>query len=310
MTSLNSVWGVITAFHPDDLGPAVTRLISQTTGVVVVDDGSGAGAEQQLSVARAAGAEVVALPHNVGIAAALNVGVRHALALGADAVVTFDQDSSVPSDFVKRLRELHDEVSQTVQAPVVVVPQYFASVDQTVHRGRGAPLSARNAIQSGMLIPHDVVEKVGFFREELFIDLVDTEYALRCEVAGVFAYGVPGLRLEHHLGGRYRPRGALLHRVGVVTLSSPFRYYYRVRNRTLIEKDYLRHFPARLLRDGIIDRLHFAFALLLSRPRRTMWRVLRTGARDGRRGVGGRIPPAEAALARTISWRAVLHEDS
>lgn len=308
-SSVESVWAVVTSFHPDDLGPGIARLAQQTDGVIVVDDGSGPAATEQLDHARASGAEVVALPENMGIAAALNAGIRRAFERGADAVVTFDQDSSVDADFVSTLVTLHDDLVESTPGGVAVVPQFFAGVDQTVVRAADGRLAARNPIQSGMLLPRSVVDAVGLFREDFFIDLVDTEYALRCASAGVAVMGAPGLRLHHRLGARYRAHGWPLRRLGVLTLSAPFRYYYRMRNRILLEKEYLPRFRSRLLRDGLIDRAHFLIVLLLARPRSAMWDTLRSAARDGRRGVGGRMPAAAAARARAISWDATRDDE-
>ena len=95
----------------------------------------------------------------------------------------------------------------------------------------------------------------------------------------------------------------------VVTLSSPFRYFYRMRNRILLERDYRRRFPLRLLRDGVTDRVHFLIALSLARPRREMWAVLREGARAGRRGQGGRAPAGILQRAAGVHWDADRLED-
>ncbi len=57
--------------------------------VLVVDDGSSDGTAD---VARAAGAEVLEQRPNQGKGAALRAGFRHALASGADAILTLDAD--------------------------------------------------------------------------------------------------------------------------------------------------------------------------------------------------------------------------
>ena len=57
--------------------------------VVVVDDGS---KDATAAIARAAGATVVQHPFNIGQGAALQTGIDHALADGAEVIVTFDAD--------------------------------------------------------------------------------------------------------------------------------------------------------------------------------------------------------------------------
>jgi rhamnosyltransferase len=302
---LDSVWAVVTSFRPADLDGVVRTLAAQVIGIVVVDDGSGPAAAPPLDRARELGARIIALPDNSGIAAALNAGIRSAFDSGADAVVTFDQDSLVGADFVDRLVELHDELVRDGITPGPIVPQFFADVSQAPRADSQGRLLAENSIQSGMLISRALVERVGLFREDFFIDLVDTEYEMRCIDSGVPVRAVSGLHLHHRLGARFRRRGRVpLPIPRIVTLSSPFRYYYRMRNRILLEQSYRRRFPRRLLRDGLADRLYFAIALSLARPRRDMWAILRDGARAGRRRLGGRAPEQILRRAQRVQWDA------
>lgn len=300
---LDSVWAVVTSFRPTGLGQTVQRIRLQTRGVVVVDDGSGPVFSDELTSAREAGADVIALAENAGIAAALNTGIARAFELGADAVVTFDQDSSIGPSFIASLVGTHNSEADCARMGPVV-PQFFADVAQATKEDARGRLLAENAIQSGMLIPRAVVEVMGPFREDFFIDLVDTEFELRCRAAGRPVRAVRGLRLEHRLGARYVPDNRALRLLSPVTLSAPFRYYYRARNRILLERAFARRFPGPLLRAALMDRLHFLLALLIARPRREMWAVLCAGGRDARRGVGGRAPGRVLDRAQTVRWAA------
>lgn len=73
-------------------GPRIAAVVSAAAGhlpVVVIDDGS---TDDTAGVAAAAGAAVIRQAPNQGKGAALREGFRHALAAGADAVVTLDAD--------------------------------------------------------------------------------------------------------------------------------------------------------------------------------------------------------------------------
>jgi glycosyltransferase involved in cell wall biosynthesis len=71
----------------------IARVVMEVTRagypVVVVDDGS---KDATADVARAAGAAVIQHPFNLGQGAALQTGIDHALANGAQVLVTFDAD--------------------------------------------------------------------------------------------------------------------------------------------------------------------------------------------------------------------------
>ncbi|WP_374311202.1 glycosyltransferase [Microbacterium sp.] len=303
---------MFSAFRPDQaIVDAVRSVAGQLSGpVVVVDDGSGAGYEHVWSALSEAGARVVRREENQGIAGALNHGIRVASAGDAvDAVITFDQDSTVDDGFVSALVEAEGDAVRRGHGVGVVVPEFFAGVSQVRSRRPDGTLLARHAIQSGMLIPRRTIEAVGLLREDLFIDLVDTEYELRCHVAGLASVAAPGVRLGHALGRQYRREsfGRPVSLPGippVVTLSTPFRYYYRVRNRRVVNRLYLRRAPAWILRDSLVEVLHFGNAWMLARPRRALWRLYRGGWRDAGAGRLGRIPDSLEREAASISWAA------
>lgn len=309
MTSRDlAVVAVVTVFRPESVPDLLVPLARQVQAIVVVDDGSGPEYAGVRDLIRAAGVEVVELGSNIGIAAALNTGIARARQLGADAVVTFDQDSTVGDGFVDALLAARER-AQAQRVPAgPVVPEFFGTVSQAGRALAPGVTLAAHAIQSGMLIGEDVLDVVGTMDAGLFIDLVDTDFELRCADAGLPCIVAEGLRLPHRLGARYRfprPWGRIL---PVLMLSTPFRYYYRARNRVIVNRRHRAHAP-RLRAEGLADSVYFALAVLLARPRGAMLRLIRDGRRDGRAGVGGRMPDDLGALASAISWRAERVED-
>ncbi|MDA4895201.1 MULTISPECIES: glycosyltransferase [Microbacterium] len=302
--AVTGVWGVVTLFRPDEAPRLFTDLLPQVDGIVAVDDGSGPASDAVLARIAEGGVRVVRLEENSGIGAALNLGIRTAREAGAHAVVTFDQDSTVAPGFVAALHAAAVAAKEAGIPSGPVVPQYFAGVDQAGDPIVDGVVRAAHAIQSGMLIDAETLDRVGLMDAALFIDLVDTDYELRCADAGLPCIVAPGLALPHQLGAQYRISGPLGRRLPVLTLSTPFRYYYRARNRIVLARRYPHH-RTRLRRDGLADRAYFVIAALLARPRRAMWRLLRAGARDGRAGRLGRMDAELASAAAGISWHAV-----
>jgi glycosyltransferase involved in cell wall biosynthesis len=79
-------------------GPRIATVVASARAhlpVVVVDDGS---TDDTAARAEAAGATVLRQSRNAGKGAALRAGFRHALAGGADAVVTLDADGQHDPD--------------------------------------------------------------------------------------------------------------------------------------------------------------------------------------------------------------------
>ncbi|WP_309103242.1 glycosyltransferase [Microbacterium sp.] len=304
------VWAVITAYRPDaGLAEAVEALRDQVTAIVVVDDGSGDESSPLLARIQERGAIVVRNAENRGIAFSLNVGIMHALDGGADAVLTLDQDSAIGSDFVQRLGDAREAAMSAGHADPPIVPEYFAGVRQVRTRTADGTLVARHAIQSGMLLSRTLLEQVGMMREDLFIDLVDTEFEMRCVSAGKVMVAAPGLRLGHSLGRQYvrtlfgRPF-SFPGIPAVITLSTPFRYYYRVRNRVVINREFGRTHFLWTARDTLLEAVHFLNAWQLAQPRRSLFSVYRAAVRDARARRMGRMDARTAALASSIKWRA------
>jgi len=290
---------VFSTFNPTPSLIETVRGLASQHPIIVVDDGGG-DPNDVFPRLLDLGARVLRRPSNDGIAAALNAAITVAFEGGASAVVTFDQDSTPSSDTLRVLRTTWERASSADHRISGVVPAQFAEVRQT--RSDDALPVARRVIQSGMLIPRGAWDSVGPFDEALFIDLVDTDYELRSMALGFRIIAAP-TRIEHELGrpARLRPFAPLPPTISTM-VSTPFRYYYRMRNRLILTRRHLRTAPLRVLADLAIDLAYFALIAASARPRRLMVAILFRGAADGCRGRGGRAPAKTQAAAARISW--------
>lgn len=305
-----ATWGVMSCFRPtEDVLRTARAAFEQLDGLIVVDDGSGESATPVLTALESLGAVVLRQERNNGIGAALNRGISHAFDAGAQFVVTLDQDSSLPRHAVQQLLDAHGHAAPLV-AVGAVVPEFFAEVRQARSEIAPGVWSTANVIQSGMLIAREIWQTLGGFREDFFIDLVDTEYEFRLTRADRPIIAAAGLRMGHRLGTALERR-LFGRRFGIpgilpdeVTVSTPFRYYYRRRNRIVLNREYAGAFRSRILRDTVLDHLHFANVLMLAQPRAALRRLLREGRRAGRAGRMGRMPQELVDLASGITWSA------
>lgn len=311
---MHSIWAIISTFRPDDdFLESFDSIAAQVDRVVVVDDASGDEYAHVLAALEERGAIVETFPENSGIGAALNRGYEIAIAAKATRILSFDQDSHIDPGFVGAVSAALDAAAAHGHRVGLVVPEYFADVRQAHASLDDGTLLAKNVIQSGMLVEASVLEDVGLMRADFFIDLVDTEFELRVRARGYRTIAAPGAALAHQLGRQYARLlfGRPLRLPGlpaVTTFSTPFRYFYRVRNRIVLNRLHARSAPAQIARDTIIDLLHFANAAVVARPRATFARVLRAGVNAGLRGRMGRMPDALADRASTVTWNAPLVE--
>ena len=317
------VVAVISAFRPSRalIGHCAT-LAPQVSRVIVVDDGSGEGARPVLDELERGGISVIGNSENGGIGAAMNQGIAAAIEGGAELVITFDQDSQVPPGFVDALVEEFDRGVAAGLNVGMVAPEFFSLTPQTrMQQDRGF-LEAYAPIQSGLLMPAAVLQQLGPQRADYFIDLVDTEYYLRARRAGYEAICAPGLVLPHgfghrlyvhFLGRRLRKRDGSPRMVAV---SSPFRYYYRARNRVVLNREYARdgrdpQLRALLRRDARNDLvLDYAVAVWSARGKVALCSLMLAGWRDGVRGRLGKMPAKLARRAAKVSWKHPVESDS
>lgn len=312
-THRNRVVAVFSAFRPE---PALidhcAALAPQVARVIVVDDGSGETAEPVLTALEDAGITVLRQPHNDGIAAAMNRGIDAAIEGGAEFVITFDQDSNVPEGFVHALVEEFDRATAAGLRVGMVAPEFFSATPQTRMQQNTGFLQAYAPIQSGLLMLRTALRELGPQREDYFIDLVDTEYYLRARRAGFEVICAPGLVLPHGFGHRLyvhllgkrlvksngRPR--------MVAVSSPFRYYYRARNRVVLNREYGKapETKALLRRDTRNDLLlDYGVAIWSARGKFRLLSLMCAGWVDGLRGSLGKMSPKLMKRASRISWR-------
>lgn len=286
---------VVTAFHPpSELVARVEALFAQVDAVVVVDDtGVGAGPEPQvLNALRQVGAHIIRHPENRGIGAALNSGIE---ALGSllgqewGFLLTVDQDSTLPDGYVDALRRAHRAAIADGVAVGMISPEIVTSITRITPRpSQAAYAVGGEPIQSGLGIPTEVLRSLGGFRDDLFIDGIDTDFYLRAKAAGLQSIVVPGLALEHRLGRAHEVR--LPGRTLDLVVAQDFRYYYLFRNLVHLVRAHRREAPAWSAWSIARQLRHLSLVTVMVPGRRPRLREAAAGARDGIRGTTGRRP--------------------
>ena len=237
-----SVCAVVVTFHPDiGLLARIDHIGSQVHTVVVVDNASGASSAQLLQALSAvANVTIIRNAENLGIARALNQGVDQASAGQFVWALLLDQDTDVDPGMVTAL--LATAANYPQPAALAVVGSRFKDTAGRAHDT--LPLesagelwqSVESVITSGSLLSLAAYSTIGPFRDEFFIDHVDTEYCLRARAVGfgiietrtpLMAHTV-GSPSQHHLWGKTK----------WTTNHSPDRRYYVARNNTVMLREY------------------------------------------------------------------------
>jgi rhamnosyltransferase len=288
-----SICAVVVTFHPDAaLASRLSRIAREVAHVVVVDNGSD---ETVLAMLRAlasrGGVDVILNERNRGIATALNQGIERARALGFASVLLLDQDSVVQPGIAAALCQAVNSHPDP-DAVAVVGSNYIEASDG--RRLIPATVSARwvrrpTAITSGSLLSIEAFERVGSFRDELFIDEVDHEFCLRALARGYDVIIATEIVMEHAMGDARVERRFLWRTVRPMNYS-PARWYFITRNSIVVAREHWRSQPAWVGRNLWGHVKWLAKAVLYEPGRLTKLRFVMRGLRDGVIGKLGPLP--------------------
>lgn len=278
--------GVVSYEPSESLVALCSSLVAQGCRVRVVDNGSSTSTAV-LAACEQAGADVVRLGSNTGVSGALAVLLDGAE--GDEWLLTLDQDSSVPDDFVGVLAGSTAAVDPRV---AVIGPLVRDELTGEVLQGDPAARTAYDVvgvITSGSLCRTSALREVGGIRADLFIDYVDWDLCLRLRAAGRRVVVEPSAILLHTLGA------TRTHRVAGVGVSashhSADRHYYKYRNFLLVARaGTMRGEPRWAVRHAAALAWGPLKVLLLERDRVAKLRAMAAGVRDGLRGRGGSRP--------------------
>ncbi len=228
------VFAIITTFRPDDaFVTRVERVSCQVEKVIIVDDGAHSDNVQKLRQWFSHLSNVIVIHNsvNVGLATSVNTGVSRALSLGAQWILTLDDDTLVFPMMLERL--FHFLNTLQFGAPVGVIA--LSRVGSVT--GPGLWSAKRGIITSGSLFSTATFECVKGFRENFFIDMVDYDFCLRIRNQGLLVVLVHEEGFQHSVG--QPTHHEVLGKTITAYNHAPFRRYYIVRNSCVLIGEYL-----------------------------------------------------------------------
>jgi Predicted glycosyltransferases len=221
--------------------------------------------------------EYISCDENIGIASALNVGIKKCLSLDVTHIFLFDQDSDIHDEkYFQYMVEDLDSANSSDHSIVSLCPviQDESNPDMgckwlttnpncSILFSRkaftGEDIYPLVAITSGGLFFSSIFNEAGLFRDEYFIDYVDTEYCLRLNRLGYKIKVCSTVSLLHNLGARTKKK--LFGISFYPTNHSAMRRYYIARNSVDMWKRYASAIPAWALFD-LMASIYNAFRIV------------------------------------------------
>lgn len=226
----------------------------------------------------------IKLHENKGIAYALNKGAEEAIKEGFEWLLTLDQDSQITSTIIEGLKNYL--ITHETKKIGVVSPYQDIDGDEEIK-----DIEAEEMIEvmtSGNIINLKAYQKIGGFKDWLFIDCVDTDYCMNLNIHGYKVLRLNKIKMKHQLGNL--KVHTLFGKKYPCYNHGPIRRYYIVRNNFYINQLYQDNYPEyceHLLRvqKGQVKRI-----IVFEKEKIQKLTMMYRGYKDFKKGIRGKCP--------------------
>ena len=268
--TFNNTIIVVVSYNPnvEEFIKNIDRFINIAAKVVIVDNNS--SIDITSLILHYNNVYLIKSENNKGIAWGLNQGINKALCLGAEFILTFDQDSfpinNILAVYAKQI------INFKLKSPILMGTTYCEKALEIYESKFTQTLTL---ITSGTLHSRDLFYKVGFYDEELFIDSVDFDYSIR-----VHNMGIPTIKsqlpmISHHLGAPIIKNGLKS------TNHSKLRRYYMARNNIIISRRYIFSNPLWIVKKNVFFLVDIIKLLIVESHKYSKIKSIYRGLIDG-----------------------------
>lgn len=261
--------------------------------IVIVDNASDNNEGEILRKEYTSMIHVIRSNINLGFAGGNNLGIRFAVQHGADYIMLLNNDTVIHPNMIKELMN-HRNMAD------LIVPRMFYYDKKNIIWYSGGNINRvsgniqcryvgktedemSNCIEKCtfatgccILFAVELINKIGYLKEEYFMYCEDTELSLRVIAAGGAIMVVPAAKLWHKVSASTGGTG------------NSFSLYYSSRNRLYYIKEYKEYFFGTAMFCAVISRiLRIVQYRLLGSDK---WKPYYSALRDYKRGIMGRQP--------------------
>jgi len=241
---------VIPTYRPRRELLTLVEQLRRNGPVVVSDDASPCTFDPLLAeVAHLENVTVVRHERNVGIARGLNEGIIAAMESSSTWLLTVDQDTVLPDDYVTDmlawLDQHHDQASLVGVVGAGEVIDGDARIRYPSTSAEGV-YTTPEVIQTGSLWQVEALRLIGGFDESLGIDAVDAAACVRLRAAGYLVAVAEEIEVRHSIGASRSIRA--FGRDIMVTGHPPGRRTSMLRNRLRLFPEEFRQSPRHAFR--------------------------------------------------------------
>jgi len=272
--------GVIVLYNPKEQFMAnINNYIDSLDKLYIVDNSE----DKKNRIVSNKKIEYVKIGENKGVAYALNEGAKKAIKDGYKYLLTLDQDSKITNVIIGKMEDFlinNKDKNIGLISPYQDIGNKEKIIDSDTE-------DVVEVMTSGNIINLDAYQKIGGFKDWLFIDCVDTDYCMNLHKHGYKVLRFNKIKLKHELGNKSVHK--LFGKEYICYNHNPIRRYYIMRNNYYINDMYKDLFPehcAWLLRaqKGQIKRI-----ILFEKNKLKKLKMMYKGYKDYKKGIKGKI---------------------
>ena len=245
---MQKIAGVVTVYYPvlDDFFQNINSYID-FLDVLFIWDNTPASESQSLAIRNQFSNEkvhVISNGKNEGLAIPFNTCIHKAGELGCNWLLTMDQDSFFETNQFTTFLQLVFE-NQLKDIGIYAPQRTGFQTNNKIFTEQ------KTVISSGSLYPLNIF-KLGGFREDFFMYMLDIDFCLRIRNQGFRIVTVGNVVLQHHEGHAYKKWGVTLNNYSATST------YYIIRNNIITWKLYPTAY-------NIFEKIHFIWYKIIFR---------------------------------------------
>lgn len=241
--------GIVT-FNPeiDRLKKNIDSITKQVDEIIIVDNNS-----KNISEIESLTGDNITIKknsENYGIAKALNQILEFSMDKKYEWLLFLDQDSISDKELIKSYEKYMNIKNAAMLCPVII-DENKEKYEKNLEKIKKGTIECDFTITSGSLLNLTYINRIGFFDEKLFIDLVDHDFCKRIVINNLKIIRVLNAILYHEVGKAeaLKIKRTYINQFGerdkkpfYRTNHSSFRQYYMARNEIIVAKKYSRYF--------------------------------------------------------------------
>ena len=232
---------LVTLYNPtEDCVDNIIRICRQVDHTFLCDNSSRSNSEM---FAEMHNATYIYNSQNLGLSAAFNIVLKSNTFAWSDDdyVIFFDQDTAIPQNHISLLIDEYINLEKqgidigcmgpmyyNTSSNMIEVPKIKRSIDDK-------SFDVNSIITTSMLCRYSSIQQIGFWNEEIFLDMADWDMCWRLHANNKTIVLTGASSLTHSIGSGEKRVGPIRLRVG-----QPFREYYETRDCVyLLQKKYV-----------------------------------------------------------------------